>query len=415
MIIAAAIFCVCAAWFFIRWNFAGAVAMRIDPAAAESKSIAAWLTDLAPADPQTHISAGRVLEKTFDSGDLASAVIEYEKAVDLSPHNYLVWLDLGRARSMSGDTTSAHSAYEQAHRLAPNYAAVQWVYGNSLVRQGSTDEGFTMIAIAAAGNAEYAQSAAALVLQIFDGDLAAARRAVGDGAIIDGAFANVLSNQKRFDEAAEAWSRFHAADKPDVFPTLGSDLVGRFADAKRFHQAAAIAADIRSESEKPKVGVISNGGFENEIKLRNAPIFEWQVADGAQPQIGIGEGQAHGGKFNLSIAFNTFEASVFRSVSQTVAVVPGAAYQFEMFYRSDLKTVAVLKWEIVDAANSDVIAATPPLTNATDWTASTVNFTMPGGSDGIIIRLAREGCGGPTCPANGRLSFDDFSLRQILK
>src|SRR5687767_4978530 len=142
--IAAAIFCVLLLWFFIRWNFASAVAWRVDPAAAESKQIVGWLTDLAPADPQAHITAGRVLEKTFDSADLTSAVAEYEKAVELSPHNYLIWLDLGRTKSMNGDTAGAHSAYEQAHHLAPNYAAVQWVYGNSLVRQGSTDEGFAL-------------------------------------------------------------------------------------------------------------------------------------------------------------------------------------------------------------------------------------------------------------------------------
>lgn len=415
IIIAAALLCVVATWFFVRWNFASAVAFRIDPSLAESKQVTEWLAALAPSDPQNHISNGRVLEKTFDSTDLAAAVASYEKAVELSPHNYMIWIDLGRARSINGDQDGAHRAYEQAYQLAPNYAAVQWVYGNSLIRRGNTDDGFRMIAKASASKPEYAPIAAATALQFFDGDVAAARTALGDGIATNSALANVLSTQKRFDEAADAWSRLNAASDPETFKTLGDQLISRFAEAKRFRKAAVVAADIRPESERPSISEMTNGGFESGVKLKNAAIFEWQIAEGSHPQIGVGEGQAHGGKFNLVMLFNTFETAATRSVSQTVAVEPGRSYRFEVFYRADLKTSAAYKWEIVDASTSTLIAATPPLENVGDWMSSSVEFPMPSSSDGIIIRLTREGCAGPTCPVNGRLSFDDFSLRQVTK
>ena len=111
--------------------------------------------------------------------------------------------------------------------------------------------------------------------------------------------------------------------------------------------------------------------------------------------------------------FHTFETAAFRSVSQTAAVVPGAEYQLELHYRSDVKTSASLRWEIVDAMTTVPIASTPPMTPAADWTVLNVRFTVPADSDGIIIRLVREGCSGPSCPVNGNLSVDDISIRRL--
>ena len=110
--------------------------------------------------------------------------------------------------------------------------------------------------------------------------------------------------------------------------------------------------------------------------------------------------------------FNTFTTAAFRDVSQTVAVVPGAEYEFEVFYRSDLKTPASLKWEVTDATTTQPIAGTPYIVPVAEWTSLKARFTVPAGTDGVIIRLAREGCAGPACQMNGKLSFDDLSLRR---
>jgi len=111
--------------------------------------------------------------------------------------------------------------------------------------------------------------------------------------------------------------------------------------------------------------------------------------------------------------FNSFKAVAFRSISQTVAVVPGAEYEFEVFYRSDVKTSAILKWEIADAGTSATIASTDPMTPVPDWTSLKTTFKVPPDSDGVIIRFVREGCVGSTCPTNGKISFDDISIRRL--
>ena len=87
--------CVVTAWFFIKWNFANAVASRLDTKRAEFKPVADWLVQMAPNDPQTHFAAARIYEKTFDHDDLTKSLSEYEMAVALSPYNYVTWIELG--------------------------------------------------------------------------------------------------------------------------------------------------------------------------------------------------------------------------------------------------------------------------------------------------------------------------------
>ncbi len=412
LFLALAIATLAAAWFFIKWNFANAVASRIDTGQPEAASVADWLIGLAPSDPQTHFAAARVFEKTFNPGDLTKSLTEYEFATALSPNHYVMWISLGKARSLNGDVESATAAYARALALAPHYAAVQWAYGNALIRQGDTENGFAMIARAAAANPDYGRTTALTALEMFAGDLARVRQVLGESDSTNASLAAVLAKQERFDESFEAWSKI--AGKTTIYEKLGAALVDQMATAKKFQFAARISADIQTgDGEKPVTGQVPNGGFEGGVKLRSAGLFEWQIADGAQPQIALAESGSHGGRYSLVAIFNSFETGAFRSISQTVAVVPAAAYELEVFYKSDLKTQATLKWEIADAGNSTSLATTGAMTPAPEWTSLKVKFTVPAASDGVIIRITREGCTGPSCPANGKISFDDFSLRKL--
>ena len=413
-LIAIAIVCLAAAWFFIKWNFANLVASGMDTDRPELKVVADLLVQTAPDDPLTHLAAARMYEKTFDSADLARSLSEYEAAAGLGPENYSLWLELGRAYDRSGDDAKAEAAFRRASELAPNYSVVQWAYGNSLLRHRKTDEGFALIAKAAASDSQYSTPAAATTLQIFDGDLSAVRRVLGDTPETNAALASVLVSQTKLDDAADAWSKLASDDKRTRFKPIGDKLIEQFASAKKFQLAARITSDLAVDgTEKPMVGQVSNGGFESEVKLRNAGMFEWRIAEGPAPPIGLSEGEKHAGKHSLLMSFNTIDVAAFRSVSQMVAVVPGATYELEIFYRSDLKTTAVFKWEIADAATGMAIASTPAITAAADWTSLKAKFTVPMGSDGVVIRLTREGCGAGSCPVNGKLSFDDISIKRL--
>ncbi len=413
LIVAATLSCLIVTWFSVRWHFANAVAPTYDRTRPESPLVADWLTGVAPSDPTVHYSAAVTFERTFNIADLDRSLMEYALATASSPNNYLMWLSLGKARNLNGDTAGAEAAFKRALELAPNYAVVQWAYGNFLVRQEKRDEGFAMIARAAVSSPEYARSAAVTALEIFDGDIQATMRALGPGDATSAALLSALMREGRFDEAVGAWERISDEGKKGKYLADGQKFVGDLIAAKKFTLAARVSSFISPLLDAAPAGTISNGGFESGVKLRDAGPFEWQIAAGGSPQIGLSEDRPHAGKYDLVIVFNSFDTAAFRTISQTVVVVPGAQYELQGFYRSDVKTASSLRWEVANAATTETIARTEELGNAAAWTPFSIRFAAPEGVDGVIVRFSRDGCVGSSCPTNGTISFDDLSVRRL--
>jgi hypothetical protein len=93
-----------------------------------------------------------------------------------------------------------------------------------------------------------------------------------------------------------------------------------------------------------------------------------------------------------------------------VAVEANKKYVFETFYKSELKTLTTVKWEIADAADGKVLALTEAIAAEADWTSLKAEFTAPDATEAVIIRLVRIPCNTTLCPITGKLWFDDFSL-----
>lgn len=401
----AAIGCVFFVWIAAKSNFANAVSSR-----ADQKDIVELAVGLGPDDPQTHFAAAVIYQKTFDETDVKLSLAEYEKAAALSPNNYLCWLELGKARERNGDSTGAGLALKKALDLAPNYADVQWAYGNTLLRAGRMDDAFEQIRKSAAGKPAFANPAVVTAMQTFDGDVDRVRQAIGNTSVINAAIAAFFVSQKRLADAAGAWEQISADERRTSYKDAGTALANAFLSAKQFRIASRVLGDI-SETQKP-IGIIDDSGFEAGVKLTGAGAFEWQIASGAEPQIALSTAQKHGGNSSLLFVFNTMQAADFRVVSQNVAVEPGANYEFEAFCRTDLKTQATVRWEIADAMDGKVLAKTESIAANTDWFPLKVKFMVPATSDGVIIRLVRAECQSSVCPINGRLWCDDISIRQ---
>lgn len=405
LLIAAAIACVLFVWITAKWNFANAVSSR-----ADQKDIVELAVGLGPDDPQTHFAAAVIYQKTFDEADVKLSLAEYEKAAALSPNNYLCWLELGHARERNGDSTGADLALKKALDLAPNYSDVQWAYGNALLRAGRPNEAFEQIRKSASAKPEFGNAAVVIAMQTFDGDANIVRQALGNTSRINAAIMAFFNGQKRFADAATAWEQIPMEERRTSYKDAGTALATTFLGAKQFRSAARIFGDI-SEMRKP-IGIIEDGGFETGVKLTGAGAFEWQIASGAEPQVALSTAQKHSGNSSLLFVFNTMQAADFRPVVQTVAVEPGANYEFEAFCRTELKTQATVRWEVADAMDGKVLAKTEPIAANTDWFQLKVKFIVPITSDGVTIRLVRADCQSSVCPINGRLWCDDISIHQ---
>jgi hypothetical protein len=226
------------------------------------------------------------------------------------------------------------------------------------------------------------------------------------------AFALLLAREKRFEESSEVWSSLPEEARKTDFKTSGEEIYQKMIEAKKYRSALRVFADINdSDEEKFAVGRITNGDFEGSISTQNPGVFEWQIGGGVEPQIFVDKTQRRGGEISLVIVFNNKDGKAFRSISQSVAVEANKKYVFETFYKSDLKTNATFKWEIVDAADtSKILASTEAVAPSADWTRLKTEFVAPDASEAVTIRLTPVECPTTLCPISGKLWFDDFSL-----
>ena len=224
----------------------------------------------------------------------------------------------------------------------------------------------------------------------------------------------VKNFNKRFDEAIEIWNALSAEDRKGIFKTIGEELFGQLIAAKRYRDALEIQNGFGENSETGNfaLGKVFNGGFETDVAPDTANIFDWQIASGTQPQIGFDDAQKAGGKRSLVIVYNSSDGKDFRQISQIVGAESGKKYSFGLFYKADLKTAATLRWEITDASDGKVLAATDAVANTGNWTNLKTEFTTAAATQAITIRLVREACKSIICPITGKVWFDDFSINQ---
>ena len=394
--------------FFVKWCIGNVIAIR-----APAKEVAELSTDLAPNDPQTHFSLAVFNGNNYSTEDLSKSLAEYEKAVALSPHDYRLWLAYGKARERSGDAAGAEFALRKTLELAPNYAPVRWAFGNLILRRGKTQEAFGEMNRAAESDKSFRLPLISTAWQIFGGNIAAVKQNIGNSPSINLALANFLAREKHFDEALEIFNGLSAEEKKGVYKADGEQLFSELLAAKKYRAALLIQQSLsdKPDAEKFNVGKIFNGGFELNTKREQAGIFDWQIGEGNQPQIGPNNEQKHSGDWSLFIIFDSLDGKDFRQVAQTVVVEPTKKYTFEVFYKTELKTAASLRWEIADAGSGKILATTEPIAVNANWTGLTTEFATAADTEAVTIRLAREACKSIVCPIEGKVRFDDFSLK----
>jgi hypothetical protein len=411
-LLAAGALCILAVYFTVKWCLAGTLAEN-----APNKEVAELAVEWAPGNPRAHHSLAVFREKTFLAEDFARSLEDYERAAALSPNDYRMWFDLGKARDRNGDAEGAKKAYRKAIELAPNYSRLHWALGNLLLRQGSSEEAFLEIRRAVENDPALASPAVTVAWNFFDADVSLISQKIGDSMPIRSAMSAFLAAEKRYDEAFVFWNALSPEDKQSIYKTDGERLLQALLATKRYRDALAVQMQIApGEGEKFEPGRIFNGGFEADVRRTGASFFDWTIAEGMQPQIAFDESQKHGGKRSLVMLFNSPTGQEFRSVQQNAVVEGGKRYAFSAFFRSDLKTQGTLRWEIADTGDGKILAATEAVPNSSDWSPLTAELTTPPATEAVTIRLARVPCppaaGLTVCPIQGKVWFDDFSLKK---
>ncbi len=408
-------------WFAARWCVGNELAVwSPDVEGMPRSSLAAAATRLAPDDPQTHFTLARLGERSLLPEELPAAVARYEQAAALSPNDYRLWVELGRARSTAGDVAGAERALKRAAELAPNYSGPRWHLGNLLLRAGRTEEAFAELRRAGdADPASYRPQIFNMAWGAFGGDTARLRELAGDSAPSRAALADYLVGRGRLDDALTLWREFEGAKLADEQIAAGTKLRQELSDAKRFHDALSVERVLRSATGAgglPEIDRVTNGGFEEAVGPVGRNLFEWQVAPVVGAQLNLDAGSPRGGARSLRVVFESPGTLDFKNVSQLVAVRPASRYRLEYFVRAEgLKTTSTLRTIVVDAADlARVLASSEPLpVGATDgWRQVSIEFTTGPRTEAVSVAVRRDACAEAVCPIYGRVWYDDFNLQR---
>src|SRR5256885_4693748 len=142
--IVGAVVCALGIWESARIGFARTAAqnaLRTNNAAIADSAVRRL-----PNDAEVHSARGIVLERTESYAD---ACRELERAIQLRPRDYFLWLMLGVTRDLNDDQQGAVLALRESVALAPAYAKPHWLLGNLLLRMDQADEAFKELRFAA--------------------------------------------------------------------------------------------------------------------------------------------------------------------------------------------------------------------------------------------------------------------------
>jgi hypothetical protein len=248
---------------------------------------------------------------------------------------------------------------------------------------------------------------------MYGGDVSAVEAALGSLPKVRSRIIPLLIREKRYDEAIKMWNSLDASNDKLSYQELAKTLEGQFLEAKRFRDAAKVIADVSDDTSRGFMpSKLANGDFEDRNDDAINTIFRWRIADGNAPRVGLVEGKKRSGSLSMFIGFGN-ESTAFRSIGQSVPVVPGKNYTFEIYYISEMSP-AVLRWEIIDLVDNKRLAVTEPLVVSTDWKMASAEFDVPETSDGVEVRLIVD-CPQPGCEPSGSIWFDDAAIRERSK
>jgi tetratricopeptide (TPR) repeat protein len=362
---------------------------------------------LSPADAETHAARGGVLQRTED---YPRAVMEFQRAIQLRPRDYYLWMLLGVTADQNGDQQTALAALKQSVALAPTYGSPRWQLGNLLLRMGQTDQSFAELRRAASDNPELLPNVIDLAWGIYGADVDAVLAIVPpqtDAARVELAifFARHRQSSTAADQfiAARAWPDWKA-----------EALLAELLTARAYGDAYRVWARMHGLPASDAVGTIRDAGFESPITVGESG-FGWQLApDLVNVAMSIDEGAHQSGARSLRVDFHGNSNPQSPLLTQIIIVKPLTHYHLGLAaLTKDFVSAADPVITLTDASDpgNAVLAQSPPLRSDVNiWRDFAIDFTTSANTQGITITLARQPCTNNPCPAVGTLWLDSFQL-----
>ena len=391
----------------LTWNAArSGTASLLTTLAAQNSEIApvTRAVSLNTGDPDAHYVRARILE----ASDLPAAIQEHYQATLRRPEDFVLWLNLARARELNGDSEGAVAAARQAVPLAPDYAEPHYQLGNILLRAGQRNEAFKELRVAGASNPTLMPGIIDLAWRLSGSNVqfvVAAIEPRNSGTYL--MLAQYFAQQGEVDGAIAMYSAAGSEAEHYRRAYVG-DLVG----AKRFKDAARLWAVGR---QAIATGVMNDPGFEEEGDL-SEPGFAWRLGEDPQGfHLSLDTAKAREGNSSLKIEFDGASNPASPIITQLVLVKPHARYQLRFAVRSEaLVSGGYPRMVVNEADTNSVLAQSDQFPASTDgWHEYTIEFESGPSASAVQIALERQPCERSPCPIFGRLWLDNFTLQRL--
>ncbi len=360
-----------------------------------------------PGDAETHAARALVL---YQAEELNGSIGELENSASLRPQDYLLWLQIGRARDEAGDMQGALLALQEALRLAPFYSDPRWQYGNVLYRAGRFDEAFRELGAAAASDPALSPVLMDLAWGTYPGDAKAVEAIVlprTDAGRIS--LARFFVKKGLIDEALTLF-RSSEGGALDERSKLLRDLM----QAKRFKAAYEVWVASQPVKDAKLNGNITDPGFEGPLVL-NSKGFAWRQERAFEGvTVSLDSKHPRSGANSLLIEWRGHATPEVPVVTQLVLAEPGSRYRLSFFVRTeDVVTGGLPLISITDASDEKFLAQSQPFAPAAgEWQQYEVAFATSSTTGAVTITLQRQSCAPSPCPMFGRVWLDDFSLQK---
>lgn len=358
---------------------------------------------LLPNDAAAHAGLGIIHQRT---GKYADACRELERAIQLRPRDYFLWMLLGVSRDLNKEPAAALSALRQSVALAPAYARPHWFLGNVLLRQGNVDEAFSELRIAASSDTSLLPNVIDLAWGISRRDTTRTIETIRpqtDKARM--ALAIFFANHNEGQAAISQYRSIQTLPGDEVH-----GLMNALMNARLFTEAYEVWTWLHHVSAR--MPIVINGSFENEIALGQKG-FGWQIAENAtNVTLSADPSQFQSGSKSLRIDFRGDSNPVLAVVTQFVLVSPSTNYR--LAFQSSAKQFVsngALLLVVTDAADQKepVLAQSTAISGSNSWRESTLDFKTGEKTTAVKLGLVRQACASP-CPAFGTIWLDSFAI-----
>jgi len=384
--------------------------------AADGKSIddLRWAVRLEPSNPEFWYRLGHYQQFNLEQPDVGASVQSYQRAVALNPGYTDVWLDLGTAYELDGDSAAAKDAFVRAKKTYSASADVAWRYGNFLLREGQLPEAFAELRFALEADPRRAGAVFSRVYRA-DPDIDAILNDLLPP--IPSVFVDAIAeavNSQQLAVAETMWMRLMKLN-PQLQLWQFDKLVG----ALQAHQDYEAARQVWNQGTstmnlppliQPRDSVLWDPSFESGLSNVSFAWFFHSLAEGVHAELDANEKLS--GKKSLRLTFDGKHNPADNLACASGPVTPGTKYLFSGWVKTkEITGDQGIRFHLRSLGNAQIpLGATREIHGTTPWTSIEQDWTAGPGVHLIEVCVTREPSTNPDIHISGDAWVDDVTL-----